>query len=100
MVLKMYIAVISKSNILLFSRQVFDYINSNGTVKLLTDTERYSDMVSGLFAFLDYQFSPRIKDSGNSRLWRMNKEANYGLLDSLSQNKINTKLIVKHWEKF
>lgn len=29
----------------------------------------------------------------------MNKEANYGPLDSLSQNKINTKLIVKHWDE-
>ncbi|MGF1919469.1 Tn3 family transposase [Enterococcus faecalis] len=67
--------------------------------QIMTDTGGYSDMVFGLFALLGYQFSPRIKDSGSSRLWRMNKEANYGPLDSLSQNKINTKLIVKHWDE-
>lgn len=67
--------------------------------QIMTDTGGYSDMIFGLFALLGYQFSPRIKDSGSSRLWRMNKEADYGPLDSLSQNKINTKLIVKHWDE-
>lgn len=67
--------------------------------QIMTDTGGYSDIIFGLFALLGYQFSPRIKDSGSSRLWRMNKEADYGPLDSLSQNKINTKLIVKHWDE-
>lgn len=52
--------------------------------QIMTDTGGYSDMIFSLFALLGYQFSPRIKDSGSSRLWRMNKEAYYGPLDSLS----------------
>lgn len=45
--------------------------------QIMTDTGGYSDMIFGLFALLGYQFSPRIKDSGSSRLWRMNKEAEF-----------------------
>ena len=67
--------------------------------QVMTDTGGYSDIIFGLFALLGYQFSPRIKDSGSSRLWRINKEANYKQLNSLSQNKININLIVKHWDE-
>lgn len=56
----------------------------------MTETGVHSDMIFGPFALWGYQFSPRIKDSGSSRLWRMNKEADYGPLNSLNQNKINT----------
>lgn len=67
--------------------------------QIMTDTGGYSDMVFGLFALLGYQFSPRIKDSGSSRLWRIDSQSDYGALNTLSQNKINTALIIKYWDE-
>src|SRR5205823_4581387 len=38
---------------------------------VITDTASYSDIVFGLFAICGYQFSPRIADIGDTRLWRI-----------------------------
>jgi len=65
---------------------------------IMTDTASYSDMVFGCFALLGYRFSPRIADIGESRLWRMTANADYGPLNAVSQHQINQKLIVPHWE--
>ena len=40
--------------------------------EIMTDTAGYSDIMFGLFALLGYQFSPRIADMGDSKLWRFN----------------------------
>ncbi|MFI6456995.1 Tn3 family transposase [Streptosporangium amethystogenes] len=44
---------------------------------VVTDTAGYSDIVSGLFAICGYQFSPRIADLADTRLWRTNARAVY-----------------------
>jgi len=44
------------------------------------------------------QFSPRITEIGGSRFWRVDRKADYGLLDDLASNKINMRLIVDHWD--
>jgi TnpA family transposase len=51
-----------------------------------------------LFFLLGYTFSPRLKDAGGSRFWRINREAKYGALDEVARHKINTALIALHWE--
>jgi TnpA family transposase len=66
--------------------------------EIMSDTAGYSDVVFGLFRLLGYQFSPRLADVGGSRYWRFDREANYGSLNDVSKNKINTALIAQHWD--
>ena len=66
--------------------------------ELMTDTAGYSDQVFGLFRLLGYQFSPRLADIGSARFWRTERTANYGPLNGLARNQINTDLIITHWD--
>ena len=67
-------------------------------VQIMTDTAAYSDAVFGLFWLLGYQFCPRLADIGGARLWRIDKEADYGPLGDIAEGKINIGLIIKNWE--
>ena len=64
----------------------------------MTDTAGYSDVVFGLFWLLGYQFSPRIADIGETRFWRIDESANYGALNGLARNRVNTELIANNWD--
>jgi len=66
--------------------------------ELMSDTAGYSDLVFGLFWLLGYQFSPRIRDVGHARFWRINREADYGALDNLARHPININLIRNNWD--
>lgn len=68
------------------------------TVEIMTDTAGSSDMIFGLFWLLGYQFSPRLADAGESVFWRVDKTANYGVLDELARNCVNTLKIEQHWD--
>ena len=65
-------------------------------IEIMTDSASYSDLVCGLFYLLGYQFSPRLADIGDARLWRMDAEANYGPLNGVARNHINTALITSN----
>ncbi|WUW03117.1 transposase [Streptosporangium sp. NBC_01469] len=54
-------------------------------------------IVFGLFAICGYQFSPRIADLGDTRLWRTNTRAVYGPLDAMSRHTIRLDRIRAHW---
>ncbi|NEQ77955.1 MAG: Tn3 family transposase [Okeania sp. SIO2C9] len=66
--------------------------------EIMTDTAGYSDVVFGLFWLLGYQFSPRLADIGEARFWRIDGEADYGVLDGLARNPINVDLIEENWD--
>ena len=66
--------------------------------EIMTDTAGYSDLVFGLFGLLGYQFSPRLADIGEARFWRLNAEADYGVLNRLAQQRVRTDLIIRHWD--
>ena len=66
--------------------------------ELMTDTAGYSDVVFGLFWLLGYQFSPRLADAGDARLWRIDPTASYGALDGLGRHRVNTAIIAEHWD--
>jgi TnpA family transposase len=66
--------------------------------ELISDNAGYSDLVFGLFRVLGYQFSPRIADLGDARLWRFDRDANYGRLDGIARNYINPGLIAPKWD--
>lgn len=67
-------------------------------VEVMTDTAGYSDVVFGLFWLLGYQFSPRLADIGEARFWRIDGKADYGALNGLARNKLNTELIACNWD--
>jgi TnpA family transposase len=66
--------------------------------EIMTDTAAYADSVFGLFWLLGYQFSPRLADIGGARLWRIDRDADYGPLDDLARHRIDTGLIERHWD--
>jgi TnpA family transposase len=51
-------------------------------VEFMTDTAAYSDAV---FWLLGYQFSPRLADLGDARLWRIDRKADYGPFNGVSK---------------
>ncbi len=67
-------------------------------LELMTDTAGVSDVVFGLFWLLGYQFSPRMADIGESRFWRMDTTADYGCLNGIARNRINSKLFANNWD--
>ncbi|MDD8783954.1 Tn3 family transposase, partial [Escherichia coli] len=40
---------------------------------------------AGLFWLLGYQFSPRLADAGASVFWRMDHDADYGVLNDIAR---------------
>lgn len=66
--------------------------------EIMTDTAGASEIVFALFWLLGYQFSPRLADIGSTRFWRINSKANYGILNDVSNHRINVNATRKHWE--
>lgn len=66
--------------------------------EIISDTAGYTDMGFGLFWLLGYQLSPRLRDIGKTRFWRINRKARYGPLNKIARHHINTKLIVENWD--
>jgi TnpA family transposase len=52
--------------------------------------------VLGLFWLLGLRFSPRLVDLGDSRLWRIDRSADYRPLSKVARQAINTKLIAEN----
>jgi TnpA family transposase len=70
--------------------------------QVITDTASYSDIVFGLFAICGYQFSPRIADIGDTRLWRIptttGPRPSYGRFDELGRHTIKLDVIRREWD--
>lgn len=66
--------------------------------QIMTDTGAYSDVIFGLFRLLGYRFCPRLADVGGTRFWRVDATADYGELNSISSQKINTQRIIEQWD--
>jgi hypothetical protein len=67
--------------------------------EIMTDMGSYADYIFGLLWLLGYQFSPRITDAGGARFWRIDREADYGVLNDLARHPINLGLIEQHWDE-
>jgi TnpA family transposase len=65
---------------------------------LVTDSAAYSDIVFGLFMLLGYRFCPRLADLGQARFWRLGPAADYGALNGIARQRINTQLIRRNWD--
>jgi len=66
--------------------------------EIITDTAGYSDIVFGVCWLLGIQFSPRLADVGEARLWRVDRTADYGVLNQIGRHRINTTAIAAHWD--
>jgi len=66
--------------------------------EITTDTGAYSDVIFGLFRLLGYKFSPRLADIGGTRLWRIDSQADYGVLNEMSRQRVNPDLIAQNWD--
>ena len=66
--------------------------------EIMTDTTGTSDIVFGLFWLLGYQFSPRLADAGESVFWRIDKDADYGVLNGLARGTLHPHRIHQHWD--
>ncbi len=66
--------------------------------EIMTDTTGTSDMVFGLFWLLGYQFSPRLADAGEATFWRIDKEADYGVLNDLARSCVKPKKVEEQWD--
>jgi TnpA family transposase len=64
--------------------------------EVITDTAGYSDVIFGLFWLLGYQFSPRLADAGEARLWRLDPAADHGPLNGLARHHIQAHRIVSN----
>lgn len=87
------------------SLHVLDVIlNRDGGPKpemIATDTASYSDIVFGLFRLLGYQFSPRLADLPDQRLWRLTppgtERVDYGPLNGIARSNVSYKKIREQW---
>lgn len=82
---------------------VLDEILDNETeltiLEHTTDTAGYTDLVFGLFDLLGLQFSPRLADLADKKLYRIDKQIKYKNINSLIKGKINVDLILRHWDE-
>jgi TnpA family transposase len=63
-----------------------------------TETSGNTELVFALFTLLGLQFSPRIRDLADQRLYRLDRDASGRQVDALVSGRINTALIVDHWD--
>jgi TnpA family transposase len=66
-------------------------------LEIMTDTAAYSDAIFGLFWLLGFRFSPRLADIGGVKLWRIDKGADYGPFNPITEGLVNTRLITENW---
>ena len=66
--------------------------------QIMTDTGTYSDVVFGLLRLLGYRIIPRLADVGGTRFWRIERKADYGLLNFVSGHNISLQKIEPHWD--
>jgi TnpA family transposase len=66
--------------------------------QLMSDTAGSSEIVFGLFWLLGFQFSPRLADIGGTRFWRIDPQANYGVLDYIARHRVNLERIRRSWD--
>jgi TnpA family transposase len=67
-----------------------------------TDTHGYTEINFAAFAMLGRRFCPRIKGVKNQRIYRIDRDRDYGCLESLVRRPnrtINTKNIASEWDR-
>jgi TnpA family transposase len=63
-----------------------------------TDTAGYTEVVFALFDLLGLQFSPRIRDLGDQRLYRLDRDKSYPNLGPRLKGRVRRELIERRWD--
>jgi TnpA family transposase len=81
---------------------VLDEILDNETelpiLEHTTDTAGYTEIVFALFDLLGLQFSPRLRDLGDQRLYRLDRGRTYPHLEPRLKGRIRRDLILRRWD--
>ena len=81
---------------------VLDEILDNETelplLEHTTDTAGFTEIVFALFDLLGLQFSPRIRDLGDQRLFRMERQNRHPRLGPRLKGRINRDRILNNWD--
>jgi len=64
---------------------------------LIADTGSYSDLVFGLSSLLDVEYRPELADLPDQRTWRIDRDADYGPLNTAARGRIDLERIRRHW---
>ncbi len=63
-----------------------------------TDTHGFTELVFALFDLLGLQFSPRIRDLADQRLYRVDRQLRYRHIEPLLAGTINRERILRRWD--
>ena len=63
-----------------------------------SDTAGYTDLVFSLFDLLGLQFSPRLRDLGDQKLYRIDTSIRYQNIGRLVRGTLKPRLILGHWD--
>lgn len=77
---------------------IFDLETELTIMEHTTDTAGYTDVMFALFDMVGLNFSPRIRDLGDQRLYRMQNEIADPEVASLLKGTINQQLILDRWD--
>jgi TnpA family transposase len=64
---------------------------------LVADTGSYSDLVFGLASLLGIEYRPEPADLPDQRTWRIDRDADYGPLNTAARGLIDLDRIRRHW---
>jgi len=64
---------------------------------LIADTGSYSDLVFGLSTLLAIAYRPELADLPDQRTWRIDRDADYGPLNTAARGRIDLERIRRHW---
>lgn len=62
-----------------------------------TDTAGYTDQIFGLTHALGFRFAPRLRDLADAKLYRLEPENEFLLLEDVLRGKVNTKVIRENY---
>ena len=63
----------------------------------MTDTGSYSDTVFGLLTLGGRHYAPQLADIPDQKLWRIDRGAHYGLLNTAARGRTSLDKIRRHW---
>jgi TnpA family transposase len=66
--------------------------------EIFTDTHGYTEYIFSLSNLLGVNFSPRIRDLPDQKLYKFNRDKNYKNIENLIDGAINHKLITEQWD--
>jgi TnpA family transposase len=64
---------------------------------LITDQGSYSDIVFAIVTLLGFDYRPVLADLPDTKLWRINRSADYAVLNRAARGQIDLEKITRHW---